>query len=800
MAKIVVEGTRTQTIRTVVLAAFAAVAVVLLGTLALHKLKSRAGSFDFPEKLGANISQTANGFSYSQSQRGHTIFTIHASRIVQFKGEQAELHDVAITLYGPPGSGREDHVAGADFLYDKGSGIATAKGPVSIDLAAPAAGTQEASGKAANAIHVETVGLRFDSKSEQAETAGPLAFTLPRGSGKAVGGSYDSRTGVLVLQSNVELHATENGSPASTFASHAELVRDSHVAYLLQVRSEFAGEHSSADQAILHFRPDGTIQHVDAENHVHVISADGGQLFATNASVDLDARSEPLSASAGGGVNFLSSSPELEMHGNAVEGTMVFAPGPDGKPALHHAQFRNAVSFVLQQNSLGGDARGSATREMTASTLDVEFAPGPGGRSLAESASARGGAKVDLHDLPYGAPARHTTIYGQQLVAKLTNGHELKQLDGSGGTKVADYAPDGATDTTTGDTLQVSFLPESKSRAPLPAGARAQPTGQSAVIATARQAGHVAMDLQPARDAKTRDGSPQQALYADATEARYQAATGMLMLTGDANHPPRVHNDTLALQATELAMQRNSGEVTAQGDVRSTYLNKPAGPGKAAGPSLGGQGAVHATGARAQVARDTGTATFFGSGSTAARLWQGANSVSAPVLEIQKQGGLLHAHGGPDAHGAVHAAFAGQGGAARIAADSLTYSDSTRMADFHGNVVAQQGNGEVRADTAQLFLAEGPSSGLDRLIASGHVVLTQPGRRGSGEKLVYTAADGNYLLTGSPMEPPRASDAQRGATTGAALLFRSGDNGVEVLGRDAEGGSRRTVTDTRTPR
>ncbi len=125
------------------------------------------------------------------------------------------------------------------------------------------------------------------------------------------------------------------------------------------------------------------------------------------------------------------------------------------------------------------------------------------------------------------------------------------------------------------------------------------------------------------------------------------------------------------------------------------------------------------------------------------------------------------------------------------------------MGEFHGGVTAQQPSGTVHSDDAQVFLTEtgpGQASRLDRMVARGHVQLLQPGRRGTGEQLVYTAGDGNYLLTGTAAEPPRASDAQKGATTGAALLFRNGDNSVEVLNNDAAGLSRRTVTDTRTPK
>jgi lipopolysaccharide export system protein LptA len=86
------------------------------------------------------------------------------------------------------------------------------------------------------------------------------------------------------------------------------------------------------------------------------------------------------------------------------------------------------------------------------------------------------------------------------------------------------------------------------------------------------------------------------------------------------------------------------------------------------------------------------------------------------------------------------------------------------------------------------------------MIATGNVMLAQPGRRGTGDKLVYTAADGNYILTGTLNKPPHATDTQHGTTTGAALVFRGGDDSVEVMSNDAEGNTRRTVTDTRTPK
>ena len=72
------------------------------------------------------------------------------------------------------------------------------------------------------------------------------------------------------------------------------------------------------------------------------------------------------------------------------------------------------------------------------------------------------------------------------------------------------------------------------------------------------------------------------------------------------------------------------------------------------------------------------------------------------------------------------------------------------------------------------------------------MVFTQPGRKGDGDKLVYTADEGKYVLTGTEARPPRMWDRVHGTTTGAALIFNSQDDNVVV-----SGGKSSAVTETR---
>ena len=81
---------------------------------------------------------------------------------------------------------------------------------------------------------------------------------------------------------------------------------------------------------------------------------------------------------------------------------------------------------------------------------------------------------------------------------------------------------------------------------------------------------------------------------------------------------------------------------------------------------------------------------------------------------------------------------------------------------------------------------------MSKIVARGAVELQQPGRKGTGEELTYTTADGKFLLTGSSAVPPRLSDQVRGTVTGNALIFNDRDDSVMVTG-----GTSKVVTQTR---
>jgi lipopolysaccharide export system protein LptA len=150
-----------------------------------------------------------------------------------------------------------------------------------------------------------------------------------------------------------------------------------------------------------------------------------------------------------------------------------------------------------------------------------------------------------------------------------------------------------------------------------------------------------------------------------------------------------------------------------------------------------------------------------------------------------------------------------------ITAAKLTYVDSERKAHYEGGVSAKGTDFTASSQTMDVYLLPrsqivsqnaGPAASqakpnqsvtgqgrVDRVVAEGHVLVLQPNRRAEGEKLVYTAADDKFVLTGGP---PSIFDAEQGKVTGVSLTFFRADDRVLVEGE----ASTPVVTQTRVAR
>jgi lipopolysaccharide transport protein LptA len=81
-----------------------------------------------------------------------------------------------------------------------------------------------------------------------------------------------------------------------------------------------------------------------------------------------------------------------------------------------------------------------------------------------------------------------------------------------------------------------------------------------------------------------------------------------------------------------------------------------------------------------------------------------------------------------------------------ITADELEYRYGQREANFKGNVLVQDPEVTMQADTLSVTLLEDNS--VNDVVAVGHVVVVQAGRRATCEKAHYSARTGVIVMSG----------------------------------------------------
>ena len=318
---------------------------------------------------------------------------------------------------------------------------------------------------------------------------------------------------------------------------------------------------------------------------------------------------------------------------------------------------------------------------------------------------------------------------------------------------------------------------------------------------------------------------------AESQQAVFVQASQTAVLTGRAV----ARDESSETRATKITFHQDSGDIEAEGRVRSTDLGEK----KASiqlSPVPANITAQHMTGNA-----KTGHALYTGH----ARMWQGPSVMEANSIELFRQNQELRALGD------VRAVFPQQsndnsapgskgttavsGGAAlkatrdnsaakpvaagatttkndpntadkqpvnwHINCEKLTYWDNENRAHLEGNVVAQSADQRMRGPVLELYFirsADGtPNSQgtaqISRAVGTGGVMVEEGDRRGTAERAVYTADDDKFVLSGGT---PTLYDATEGTTTGRELTFNLADDTIVV---DSETG-KRTLTKHRVQR
>ena len=687
--------------------------------------------------IAPEVAQRTTGFTFSKSEAGRTLFTIHAAQEEQLKNSgKADLHDVNIIIYGRE-SNRFDQIYGSKFQYDPRSEEVTAEGNVDIDLEADATGAsrpdQAPPQEIKNPIHLRTSGLVFNRNSGLAATKERIEFNLPEANGSAVGATYDSRSNRLTLESTVRVVTTEK-QKATITAQRAVITKEPARAVLEAARLEQQSRLVQADRVTLLLRPDNTIERVLGNGNVRVedTSDKGFDLTAPQAEVFLVGKQQVRSGALSGGVVFQGRGPS-PAHGTAQRLLLEF--GPNNEVTKVHAE----DSVQLEQGPP------EKSMQLLADGVDLFV----GSKRRLEKAITSGAARILI-----AQGQTRTTITADKFQSAFNARNRPSSITGNANVKTVSVTTGKPDQITTSHTIVASF------------------NNQNAI-----------QEVEQSGDFRYQQG--QQTAASD--HARYLPDNETITLTGS----PRFEDSGGTVTAESIQLNRKTNVAVAQRDVKTTYTNLKSQPN---GGMLGSADPIHVTGTSMVANRNSEEAKFAN-----ARLWQGGNIVEAPVMVFNREHRSLQAEASPQVK--VKCAFvqmekSGKLVPVDVTSDHLTYVDGERKAVFSGNVLVRSSETTITADTAQVFLlARGSQarSQLDHIVAQGDIQIDQPGRKATGNQLVYTAQDDKLVLTASAGRRPVILDAQRGEITGDSLTFYRHDDKVAVDSTE----SSRSVIQTR---
>jgi LPS export ABC transporter protein LptC len=757
-----------------------------------------------PPPAPVDVTRQSNGINFKKVEQNRTIFEVQASKSTEFKGQDASLiEEVQITIFGKNGD-RHDVIHTHSCQYGQKDSNVTCGGDVRIDLmSAEDAKLAAQAHAAARATHVETRGVTFNRATGLAQTDERVIFSFPNGSGDAVGLEYKSEEGTLRLLRDVHLKLAQPEPPSARKVS-------STLPMGSQVRQDVRVSGASLDFA----RDSRWMRlHGPAEAETSSERLTAGEI---SLGLDEDFRAEKLIATTGGGKNqphVRSRSSTDETHLEADTLTAYFAPegwvtrfdasgsvhGFRGGAAEHdevkadsgtldlwprYSQPRelNLRGNVVLTTKLdkSGDSRSLQTaafrmfftagkeresgKPQTAETLST------GVMEWTDSASQLRGSNVSAK----------TRLQAEKLVMDFTAGTgKAKQLQATGNVETERWI--------TGHSVQTA-------------------TANSGLALMSSDGGWSQMDLHGNVRLREGDRSGQ------AEHAHFQRATQLAMLSGQAV----TRDASTETHASRITFAQNTGEIIAEGGVRSTDFS-----GKSSAVQLA-PAPANITADSLQANSQTGRALYSGH----ARLWQGDSVLEANSIELLRDSRVLNAVGNVRAvfpqssnppedqatrsasehplEGNVKQVSASQGPPKKqqqlwhASCETLSYYDRDGRAHLEQNVVVQSAEQKMRGPTLDLYFTHAqpapaspnganPAAGgrqISRAVGTGGVIVEEGTRKAVAERGEYTAVNGKFVMSGGK---PTLYDGSAGTTTGLQLTFFLADDTIIV---DSENGSR----------
>jgi lipopolysaccharide export system protein LptA len=750
-----------------VLALFILVAGVIFVGISYYRLRNNEPfrmRGETPE-LSKTVTGRVEGYERRVTEGDRLRLYVKAAVDITYSDGHHELEQVHLEIYPLTGD-KPDKITAHRAIYlpesseqNNGQAAANANSGLPASTTAKIIFNGDVNIETRDALKVKTEKLVYDQKTERGETNDPVTFERQNVSGRSTGVFVDAKNKKMEMKSAVEITVAPE---ASASAAAKKGVRGQPVT----IRSA----HASFDHASLHLVFTGS---ATAEQGQDVMS--GETLSAT-----LNERKQLQKIEARGNsyLRSMSEGRSIEVRSADMDFYM------NGEQQLERA----LASRDVQARSLNADSQMELTGP---SVLDVNFQK-QNERSLLKEMRADGRSVLKL-----SAPKTRESdprAANKQLTAdavKLfwrTSGRDLEKAEAVGNAElIVDPVQKNATTDRkilTAPRFDCDFYEAGNlARNFTASGGESrvviephQPTADRA-LRTLTAAKIAALFVRETQDVERLDAQGdakfnEQDRNGRAMNASYTAADEIIRLRGG---EPVVWDSHARTKAVEIDTDTRSDVSYTRGKTATTYYSQEQTNG--ATPFSKVKSPVFIVSDRAEFRHTTGLAIYTGG----ARAWQDDNFVKADRLTIYRENKRMEGDGHVQS-----VLYQARGKNAEVApalatADRMFYSEAERILHYEGTVDIKQGADRIQSEVSDVYLLKDTSE-VEKTIAQRAVVMTQPGRQGTGEWAQYTATDETVVLKG---KPARVVDAEQGTTEGGRLTVYLRES--RVIADDAKG-------------
>ena len=698
-----------------------------------------------PAELSKDVTGVIEGYEQRVTKDDGGSMLVKASKDITYSDSHHELENVSIAVYPPVGE-VPDQISATRAIYQPENSTISFVGNVRIETK--------------DKLKVATEALSFDQNSEIAQTDSPVAFERENVSGKSTGAVVEQKGHKLELKKDVEITIQPSATTATTKspsisrpvtikAAHGLFEQESlKLTFAGGVTVEQANNIMSGDVLNALLTQEKRMQKAELRGNSYLRTMEPGrsaEVHSTNMdfNLDKDQRLESATASQDIKGRTLDSDSDLELSG-AASVDLKFQIQADRSLLKEMNTSGRSVITLAAPKSKASDKR-AANKRLTADQVKLSWRTS--GRDL-EKAEANGNAELFIDPANPGSTSERKTLTAPHFTCDFfETGNLARTCSANSGSKAVidplQPNPKRGTRTLTSQTMNAVFVRDTQDVERVDAQGDAK------------------------FNENDRNGI--------ATNASYVAADQIVKLRGG---EPTIWDSRGRTKGVELDSDLANQVSYSRGKTATTYYSQEQTNG--ATPFSKVKSPVYVVSDRAEFHHESGLATYTGN----ARAWQDDNFVRGDKLNLYLNDKTMDASGHVqtaiynskrrvDENSTVVPVFA--------TSDSMSYSDPNRIVHYEGNVDIKQGGDRLTGGVADVYLAK-ETNDMERTIAQRAVVLTQPGRKGAGDWVQYTASDEVAVLKGNPA---RVEDNEKGNTEGARLTLSMRDG--KVTADDARG-------------